>query len=196
MGVTIRPTSIDRELARIIAAHTTPAAERIAGDFTWGADEHVLIALAIAYWLWSLNKSPAQRTGGTHVLATTLASAVLPHLMKGMFDQERPDRLTVRGHLHGVPFSGKKMDAFPSGHAIHVGALCSAASVLSSRWRNLVWATGAMLVTTRVVLLAHWFSDVVCGVAIGAGLERLIRRFTGYGKASSYASRSATAAAE
>jgi membrane-associated phospholipid phosphatase len=37
-------------------------------------------------------------------------------------------------------------------------------------------------VATRVLLLAHWTSDVVAGLAIGAAMERLLRRFTGYGR--------------
>ena len=50
----------------------------------------------------------------------------LPHVLKGMFNQRRPDRLTVRGHWRGIPLSGDPLDAFPSGHAMHVGALASA----------------------------------------------------------------------
>jgi undecaprenyl-diphosphatase len=184
MGVTIRPTHVDRALAGVIARNTNPPTEKTAGYLTWGADEHLLGALAIGWWLWCRGKPAAQRRASDHVLATTLVSAALPHLLKTIFDQERPDRLTIRGHLHGVPRSGKKMDAFPSGHAIHVGALASAASVLPARSRNLAWATGAALVATRVVLLAHWASDVACGVAIGVGLERLMRHVTGYGRAS------------
>ena len=115
-----------------------------------------------------------------HVLMTTLVSSALPHILKKMFDQERPDRLTVRGHWRGVPFSGKRLDAFPSGHAVHIGALASAASVLPSRQRNTLWAIGTGLVLTRIVLLAHWTSDVAAGLIVGALTERLIRRFTGY----------------
>jgi hypothetical protein len=33
---------------------------------------------------------------------------------------------------------------------------------------------------TRVVILAHWVSDVVVGFALGAELERLLRLWTGY----------------
>jgi membrane-associated phospholipid phosphatase len=40
---------------------------------------------------------------------------------------------------------------------------------------------GAGLVLTRVVLLAHWASDVVAGLALGALVERLLRPLTGYG---------------
>jgi membrane-associated phospholipid phosphatase len=115
------------------------------------------------------------------VLLTTFAAVLLPHLLKTQFDQVRPDRRTVRGHIHGIPLSGKALDAFPSGHAVHVGALASAANELPPARRNLVWAVGAVLVSTRIVLLAHWASDVIAGLTIGAVLERLMRRLTGFG---------------
>jgi hypothetical protein len=83
--------------------------------------------------------------------------------------------------FHGVPFSGKPLDAFPSGHAIHVGALASAATVLPPAKRNLAWSIGAGLVLTRIVLLAHWTSDVIAGLAIGTAVEQLLRRWTGFG---------------
>jgi undecaprenyl-diphosphatase len=78
----------------------------------------------------------------------------------------------IKAHLHGVPFSGKARDAFPSGHAIHMGALASAASRLPTPQRNTIWAISGGLVLTRVILLAHWASDVIAGLAIGAALER------------------------
>ena len=79
---------------------------------------------------------------------------------------------------------GKSRDAFPSGHAMHVGAMASAATVLPSAKRNLVWSLGAALVTTRVVLLAHWASDVAAGLLLGGLTERLLRFWTGYGQVS------------
>jgi hypothetical protein len=50
------------------------------------------------------------------------ASAAVPHFAKRVFNQIRPDRLTMYGHWRGVPLSGKARDAFPSGHAVHMEA--------------------------------------------------------------------------
>ncbi len=61
---------------------------------------------------------------------------------------------------------------------MHVGALVSAATLLPPQMRNLVWAAGALLVSTRVVLLAHWFTDVLAGLGLGVVVERLMRRMT------------------
>jgi len=179
----IPPTRPDVEIAEAVAAYTSPRTERAAEVLTWGADEHVLLALAAGWWLCCRAGSSRRRRNSDHILLTTLAVSLIPKLLKSVFDQRRPDRLTVLGHLHGVPFSGKPLDAFPSGHAMHVGALASAATVLPPAKRNLVWAFGAGLALTRVVLLAHWASDVAAGLALGALTERALRPFTGYGKA-------------
>jgi membrane-associated phospholipid phosphatase len=101
---------------------------------------------------------------------------------KTVFDQERPDRLTVRGHWRGIPFSGNRLDAFPSGHAVHIGALASAASILPAKQRNAAWGIGLGLVLTRIILLAHWTSDAVVGLGVGVLTERILRCFTGYGR--------------
>ena len=180
--VTVHPTAADVAIANAIAAHTTPSAEKVAETLTWGADEHLLMAAAAAWWIYSRGQPRRQRRMANHVLLTTLVASGLPHLLKTIFDQPRPDRLTVRGHWRGVPLSGNRWDAFPSGHAVHVGALASAASCLPRRQRNAVWVAGIGLVTTRVVLLAHWTTDVLVGLALGVVTERCLRRLTGYGR--------------
>ncbi|HJZ20136.1 MAG TPA: phosphatase PAP2 family protein [Bradyrhizobium sp.] len=179
---TIRPTAADVCVANAIAAHTRPGTEQTAQALTWGADEHILVALAVGWWAYTRTRSANQRRAANHVLLTTVVASLAPHLFKTIFDQERPDRLTVRGHWRGVPLSGRRLDSFPSGHAVHIGALASAASVLPPRQRAAVWSTGAALVLTRIVLLAHWTSDVAAGLLIGGMIERMLRPITGFGR--------------
>jgi undecaprenyl-diphosphatase len=120
------------------------------------------------------------RCAGNHGLLVTVAASLLPHGLKVVFDQTRPDRRTVVGHVHGISFSGKRDDAFPSGHALHMGALASAAGTLPPGPRRAIRTVAVGLSLTRVVVLAHWASDVVAGFALGAVLERLLRSWTGY----------------
>jgi membrane-associated phospholipid phosphatase len=176
--ISVRPTDLDKAIARGIAQRTDVPIERAARVLTWGADEHLLIAAATVGWLLTRKSEEPIRRLSTHVLVCSLSTAVLPHILKAFIDQERPDRRTIRGHWRGIPFSGKSEDAFPSGHALHVGALVSAATLLPRKMRNLVWATGVLLVATRVVLLAHWLSDVLAGLGLGVGVERVIRWVT------------------
>jgi hypothetical protein len=55
MALTVYPTHIDEEIAREVASHTDRRIERGAETLTWGADEHVLVALATLGWLLTQN---------------------------------------------------------------------------------------------------------------------------------------------
>jgi hypothetical protein len=107
------------------------------------------------------------------------ATAILPHLLKRVIDRERPDRQMIHGRRHGIPRSGKPYDAFPSGHAMHVGAVASAASWASPKSAPVAWGLGGLVAATRIVLLAHWTTDVVAGLVIGALVERCLRPLSG-----------------
>lgn len=178
--ITIRPTGADAAVAGTIARHTSPAAEEVARALTWGADEKVLLLLAAAGWFASRGEIEPLRRAGNHVLLVTVVASLLPHGMKLLFDQTRPDRRTVLGHVHGVSFSGKREDAFPSGHALHMGALASAAGALPAGPRRAIRAFAVGLSLTRILVLAHWATDVAAGFALGAMVERTLRLWTGY----------------
>jgi undecaprenyl-diphosphatase len=176
-GLTIQPTAADKAIANAIAAHTTPNLERASRLLTLAADEKVLLAIAAGGWLYATYR-PALRPITNHLLAVSMLGAILPHLLKAEIDQIRPDRLTVRGHWRGVPFSGRSRDSFPSGHALHMGALASAAGLFPPAQRRIARGLAIALSATRILLLAHWASDVATGFAAGALLERLVRPVT------------------
>jgi membrane-associated phospholipid phosphatase len=180
LPVTIRPTEADVATARTVARKTGPAPERLARALTWGADEKVFLALTAVGWLASRGAAEPMRRAGSHALLVAAAASLLPHGMKRLFDQTHPDRTTVVGHLHGVSFSGKREDAFPSGHALHMGALASAASALPAGPRRVLRTLAIGLSLTRIAVLAHWASDVVAGFAVGMALERFLRCWTGF----------------
>jgi membrane-associated phospholipid phosphatase len=174
--ISIPPTSEDRALARFAAQHTTPALQKCARAVTWAADEHVLSAISVVIWLLSRNRDRKRRILADHLLATVAVSTALPHLLKQIVDQERPDRCMVGTDRRGVQTSGKPRDAFPSGHALHVGAIASALSWLYPKQAPVFWTLSGGLAATRVAVLAHWASDVLVGLALGAGLERALRK--------------------
>jgi PAP2 superfamily len=174
--ISIPPTREDREIALFAAQHTTPAIQECARAVSWAADEHVLSAISVAIWILSRNRDRKQRILADHLLATVAVSTALPHLLKQIVDQERPDRCMVGTDRHGVQTSGKPRDAFPSGHALHVGAIASALSWFYPKQAPVIWALSGGLAATRVAVLAHWASDVLVGMALGAGVERALRK--------------------
>lgn len=173
--LTIGPTRIDRALAALIAHETRPEIEKVAKAATFAADEHVMFGILAAVWFGSRFFGAPQRRAANYLVVNDVISAVLPHLLKRVIDQQRPDRC-VSAPRHGIPRSGKAYDAFPSGHAVHIGAIASALSRLYPRRRGLVWLTGTGIAATRVVLLAHWLTDVLAGLAMGALIEKTVHR--------------------
>lgn len=169
----INETKFDRKVANTIVRHANPVLEHVCEALTWTADEHLLCGLAAALWLLSRRGDGSQRQEANHLVACVAVTAILPHLIKRLIDQKRPDRCMVPpAHRHGIPKSGKPLDAFPSGHAMHIGAIASAVSRAVPKATPLAWGLGGLIAATRIVLLAHWTTDVLIGLALGAGVER------------------------
>jgi hypothetical protein len=82
----VQPTSVDVAIADTVSAHTGPGIEQAAKVLTWGADEHILCALAAGWWLFCRGKEADYRRASDHILLTTLVSSALPHLLKRLFD--------------------------------------------------------------------------------------------------------------
>jgi undecaprenyl-diphosphatase len=148
---------------------------------TWLADEKILLALIGLFWLNAhIRPRPKEiRLEADRMLLGVAMAGLLPHVFKYLVNRKRPDRLLVHGRRHGIPRSGKEWDSFPSGHAMHLGAIAGPMARLAPRHlRPLVWAGILGLASTRIMLLAHYPSDVVAGLAIGAGLGKAVRQLT------------------
>jgi len=172
-------TQLDRRVAKAVARNANPAVERPARVLTWAADEHLLYAVAGGLWLAARGGDERARRQTDHLALSVVVTAILPHLLKRLIDQERPDRCMVHGRRRGIPRSGKADDAFPSGHAMHVGAVASAVSWAYPKSAPIAWGLGGLIAATRIVLLAHWTSDVLAGLAMGALVERCLRPLSG-----------------
>jgi membrane-associated phospholipid phosphatase len=177
--LTFQPTAADLWLARRMAHVACPQAERPAKVITWAADEKLLIAVVGIAWIGIrlLDDDTRGRRRADHLMLTTAVSTALPHLLKRGVERERPDRRVVGWPRHGVPHSGKPYDSFPSWHAVPLGAIAAAlVRWMPKPWRSWIWPVAAGLAGTRLVLLAHWLTDVAAGLAIGVGLEAALWR--------------------
>jgi membrane-associated phospholipid phosphatase len=176
--IELPPSELDLRLARGAARIARPWLERDAQALTLLADEKLLLAVAGGVWLGTrlAGGGLAQRRAD-HLLLASAVSAALPHLLKQVVRRKRPDRSIATAPWQGVPRSGKPYNAFPSGHAMHLGAWASAlAHWLPLPWRWAPWTLALALSGTRLLLLAHWPSDVALGFVTGIGLDRAVRR--------------------
>src|SRR5438552_16899719 len=101
--LTVRPTRLDKDVAAAVAAHTDRPIESAAQALTWGADEYVLLAAAAVGWLLTRGSADHARRLGTHFLACSLSTALLPHILKALVDPKVPDPLPAQGRRLGVP---------------------------------------------------------------------------------------------
>jgi undecaprenyl-diphosphatase len=54
---------------------------------------------------------------------------------------------------------------------MHIGAVASAVSRAFPKATVLAWSIGGVIASTRVLVLAHWMTDVIVGLGVGAGIE-------------------------
>src|SRR2546423_545081 len=175
--VTLGPSRFDIAISKKCARAATPARERTLRVVTWLADEKILLGVVGLFWVNAQLRSTQEdiRHEANRMLLSVALAGLLPHAFKHLVNRKRPDRALVHGPRHGIPRSGDAWDSFPSGHALHLGAIAGPMTRLASRqFRPYVWAGLLGLASTRVMLLAHYASDVVAGLALGAGLGEAV----------------------
>src|SRR5262249_17789504 len=87
--ITVEPTAADVMIAHTGARNIEPAPEEVARALTWGADERVLLALAAVGGLARV--AEATWRAGNHALPVTVVASLLPHGLKAVFNQTRPE---------------------------------------------------------------------------------------------------------
>ena len=83
-------------------------------------------------------------------------------LVKPLFKRERPPE-----HSEFQKFHGPDKHSFPSGHATRVGTVVVVAAFLNITTLPLVLTWAVLVSLARVVVGAHWFSDVAAGFIFG-----------------------------
>jgi membrane-associated phospholipid phosphatase len=174
--IKLRPLAADLAVSRACLRIANPAVEQPLRVITWLADGKIMVAAAAVFWA-ATRASPSRplRREADQMLCSLLIAGVVPHLCKYLVRRERPNRALVRRFETRVPRLGDAWDSFPSGHAMHLSAIAGSARRLVPRrwWPTLIGALGA-LAASRVVLLAHYPSDVVAGWGIGALINKAV----------------------
>jgi membrane-associated phospholipid phosphatase len=180
--IELPPSNLDIAVADTCAEAATPSLERSLTVLTWLADEKLLLAGAALAWacIRAASDDRQLKRDADQMLCSLAIAGALPHLFKWVVARERPDRTLIHGDRHGIPKSGNAWDSFPSGHAVHVGALAHAANRLTpEQVAPLVWPVAVALAGTRIVLLAHYLSDVLAGLAFGVMIDTFVGRLFG-----------------
>ncbi|WP_353808573.1 bifunctional phosphatase PAP2/diacylglycerol kinase family protein [Agromyces sp. SYSU T00194] len=166
--VRLIPRSIRRAdsrfAARLNRSHAHPAADRAWVRLSHAADRGRLW-FAIAAGLAIFGRRRAALRG---VLSLAAASTVANLVGKQVFGGERQllKDIPVGRRLAAQPTSA----SFPSGHSASAAAFATGVALEAPRAGLAIAPVAASVAYSRLHTGAHWLSDVVAGVGIGAGL--------------------------
>ena len=112
------------------------------------------------------------------LFAAIAAPSLFDTIIKRMIGRARP---LVGGSLDPYLFSPFKWTAdyasLPSGHATTAFAVLVAFGTLWPRARTVLWIYALLIAASRVVVTAHYPSDVLAGAAVGIVGALLVRRW-------------------
>lgn len=157
---------------------------RILTDF--GKDEYVLGTLAALLILIAI-VAPAMRgiqrslllglgTRLQFVFFAVLVAVLVGEVVKWVVGRGRPFVGGADSVFHFSHFAGTQAySSFPSGHALTACALAFAVSAVWPRAKGPMIAYAAIIIATRLVLLAHHPSDVVAGALVGIICAMFVR---------------------
>ncbi len=185
---------VDQMVARGLA-DMSPATIRIARFVTWFGQGGVvlwptgLIVLAalllkplLPAWRERLRRLICQ---AGLIFASVGLAGLADDVLKIVFGRARPF-LWLKGDMSGFHFFryGAKFASFPSGHTTTSVAAAVAFSILFPRYKWAFIAFAVLIAFSRIVLEAHYVSDVLAGAALGATVAamvglRLCRRWLG-----------------
>lgn len=132
------------------------------------------ILFAAAYLAWRRMDTPATReklrhlaTASAYMFLSVALSGIISNLVKRTIGRARPPLFDAYGAFHFKPFSGALYESFPSGHATTDGAIAMALAILLPRFRLPILFIGGFLALTRIMVGAHYLSDVIAGYSFG-----------------------------
>lgn len=158
----------DNSAARWGAEHTTGTAESVVRVITQIGSTPVIILVSIVVAFFEYRRIRT-RAVPLFVATVVLSELAINNLIKVAVGRERPD---VARLVHASGFS------FPSGHTAASAATYAAVALLLGRRRSrrtralLAGLAGGITIavaTSRVLLGAHWLTDVIAGAAVGWG---------------------------
>lgn len=105
-------------------------------------------------------------------------SGIVTNMVKFMVGRLRPKMLFESGLYGFDPFRlGYEFNSFPSGHATTVFAIAVTCSFFLTKYRILFFLFAATVALSRLVLNAHYLSDLLAGACIGIATAIVLERY-------------------
>jgi len=115
---------------------------------------------------------------GSYLFFVVAASGLLAIALKWNIGRARPTLFDETGPLYFDFFAWEaKLSSLPSGHSTTAGALIVALALIAPRLRWLLAVLGLWIAASRVIVGAHYPSDVVAGIIIGGAFSYCCARW-------------------
>jgi lipid A 4'-phosphatase len=177
---------VDRPVALYLHAASPPVLEFFRQVTRFGISTYYLIgtaALALTLWLigrfgrgrWAVALGAAA-IAPLFLFLSIAVSGLITDLLKIVFGRARP-KLLFANETFGFDWWGTKADfwSFPSGHATTAVAIAAALYCLWPRFLPLYIGFAALVSVSRVVIGAHYVSDVVAATFIAIASTHCLR---------------------
>lgn len=111
------------------------------------------------------------------LFAAILISGICVQILKHFFGRARPTLFAEVGAFSFSPFAFDfKLNSFPSGHSTSIGALAMIGAMFLSKYRTGFASFAVIVGAARIADEAHYLSDVLAGLTLGAGTSYLLVR--------------------
>ena len=137
------------------------------------AEPQFFIMIALSWWLrGTINDCSKQYFEGRFAFFCFVVAAALVPFVKMIFVRSRPI-LYACDHVHGFYFFegiskfSQRYASFPSGHAVNCFSMFAIVSILYPRYRAYAFLIALLCSFSRIVLSAHFLTDVMAGALLG-----------------------------
>jgi undecaprenyl-diphosphatase len=160
-----KPFGFELEWMSEIVAHRSPLWSAIALVFN-ALGGGLLASFIIPLGIIGLLLAWRRVWAAIYFAIAAVASATVVQLLKQLFGRPRPTDQLV----------SPDFGSFPSGHSANAALIATVLGIVLARWW--VWAAGAIytiaMMLSRTYLGAHWISDTVGGMLVGAGIAVIV----------------------
>ena len=139
----------------------------------FGKGELYLVPPLIIYFIYK-NKNKNRATASLILFNAVLFSGIFVNLLKVIFARYRPRMLDSGEYGFSWFDFGHSVASFPSGHSATALSAFVVFALIIPKFRNLFIFVGIIIALSRIVVGAHYLSDVIVGGIIGASFALTI----------------------